>query len=223
MSKKMMLLALAVLSASLFALPSAASAGEWKFDCPNGTATCAWTSAGGHFELRIVEGPTITCTGSTGSGTATNEGTTGTFAATLTGCKSLGFFSCNTSGSASGTVKIPSSVWHQVYLDDSKTRLGVLETPGTYTIICSGISSIDVTGSVIGELAEGCNVESQTFNLNFRASTGNEKTQQWEQVTKTGSFFDLSATTEGGSPQTAAMVSSGSFSFTAGKAKTTCP
>jgi hypothetical protein len=222
MSKKIMLLALAVVSAALFALPAVASAGEWKMDCPKAEATCAFNTAGGHAELRAVEEPTITCTNNTGSGTATNEGTTGTFSITFTGCKALGFFSCNTSGAASGTIKLASSVSHNVYLEDNKTKLGLLVTPATTTLICSGISSLNVSGAVIGELTQGCNVTSSTFNVAFGAAAGNEKTQKWEQNTKTGAILDLSATTEGGSAKTAAQIATGTITFTTGEAKTTC-
>jgi hypothetical protein len=222
--KTIMLLALAVVSAAMFALPAVASAGEWKMDCPGGKATCEFTTSGGHAELRAVEEPTITCTANTGSGSATNEGTTGTLAITFTGCKALGFFSCNTSGAASGTINLASSVSHNIYLEDNKTKLGLLLTPATTTIICSGISSLNVSGSVIGELTQGCNVESQEFNVAFAAAAGNEKTQRWEQITKTGSNFDLTATTDktGGNNELAAQVASGTIKFT-GKAKTTCP
>jgi hypothetical protein len=223
MSKKIMLLALAAVSAAIFALPTAASAGEWKIDCPNKEATCRFTMSGGHAELRAVEEPTITCTASTGSGTATNEGTTATAAGTFTGCKALGFFSCNTSGSASGVIKIASTVTHNIYLEDNKTKLGILGTPAGTTIICSGISSIQVTGSAIGEVTQGCNTESQTFNAIASASEGNEKTQKWEQITKTGATIDSSVTTEGGAAKTVAGVGSGTLTFTTGKAKITCP
>jgi hypothetical protein len=224
MSKKIVFLALAAVSASMFALPAAASAGEWKIDCPGGKATCTFTTSGGHAELRAVEEPTITCTSHTGSGTATNEGTTATVEGTFKGCKAVGFVPCNTSGAASGEIKVASSVAHAVYLEDNKTKLGVLATPATTTVICSGLSSIDVTGSVIGELTQGCNVESETFNGTATSAAGNEKTQKWEQVTKTGATFDLTAATEpSGTAKTAVGVGSGTLTFVGGKAKTTCP
>jgi hypothetical protein len=237
MSKKTMLLALAVVSAAMFALPAVASAGEWKMDCPGGKATCAFTTSGGHAELRAVEEPTITCTGNTGEGTVSEGGTTGTFALTFTGCKAVGFVPCNTSGAGSGVIKVASSVSHNVYLEDNKTKLGILVTPATTTIICSGLSSIDVTGSVIGELQKNgtekvepaaCNEEKEKFDVNFTNLAGNEKTQQWELITKTdtikGPFYDLSASTEpSGTAKTATEIAKGTIAITGGKAKTTCP
>jgi hypothetical protein len=224
MSKKTMLLALAAASAALFSLPVVASAGEWKIDCPNKEPTCAFTTSGLHAELRTLDEPTITCAANTGSGTATNEGTTGTLEVTFTGCKALGFFSCNTFGAASGTIKLASSVSHNIYLEDSKTKLGTLVTPATTTLICPGISSLNVSGTVIGELTQGCNVESQTFNVTFAAAASDEKTQKWEQITRTGETkYDLTAPTEGGPARTSAQIASGTITFSTGKAKTTCP
>lgn len=113
---------------------------------------------------------------------------------------------------------------HNVYLEDNKTKLGILVTPATTTIICSGLSSTDMTGNAIGEVTQGCNVESQTFNGTASAAAGNEKTQQWEQITKTGATFDGSATTEpSGTAKTAVGVGTGTLTFPTGKAKITCP
>jgi hypothetical protein len=221
MSQKIMLLALAGVSAVLFALPTGASAGEWKMDCPNGAPTCEFTTSGKHAELRGVEEPTITCTEHEGKGTATNEGTTGTFQITFKGCKALGFFNCNTNSAATGVIRVLSSAYHNIYLEDNKTTLGVLVTPATTTIICSGFS-LNVSGSIIGELWQGCSVESSEFNVSFFDAIGNEKTQEWEQVTKTGSNYDLTVTTEGGTAKTGIGVGFGTAHFLTGKAKTTC-
>jgi len=230
MSKKLMLLAAGALTALAFAaLPAVASAGEWVMDCPGGAKTCNFTTSGGHAELRAEGEPTITCTSSTGSGSVSEGGKTGTFGLTFKGCTATLFFtvSCNSAGAASGEIKVASSVSHNVYLEPNKTTPGLLVTPATTEIICAGFSNITVTGNgLIGHLREltpgvsNCSKESETWNVDFKADPANSKTQDWEQVTTEGTFYDLHAVTSS-TVRTAVMVASGQIKFV-GKSKVTC-
>jgi hypothetical protein len=228
MSKKLMLLAAGALTVVAFAaLPAVASAGEWKQDCPGGTATCTFTTSGGHAELRATEEPTITCTSSSGSGSVSSGGTTGTFGITFKGCTAtlIFTFECHTSGAASGEIKVASSVSHNIYLKDDKTDPGILVTPATTSIVCGSFSQITVTGNgLVGDVTQACNSESSTLNINFEASPENAKTQRYEQNTKTGTLYDLHMVTAGSATtHTATMVASGTATFTGGgKGKITC-
>jgi hypothetical protein len=228
MSKKLMLLATAALSAlACGILPASASAGAWQLDCPGGTATCSYTESGGHVEFRAAEEPTITCTSTTGSGTVSSGGTTGTTAFTFKGCTAtLVFtFECHTAGAASGEIKFDSSVWHNVYLKDDKTDPGTLLTWSTIVITCGSFSSLTMTGNgVIGDVPQSCSGEYSIFNVNFEASPSNPKTQRYEQNTLTGTLFDMHVVTAGSSTTHTAVVEMGTaFTFAGGgKGKITC-
>src|SRR3954467_15001728 len=99
MSKKIMLLALAVAGVALFALPAAASAQEIHW-----TNTEAFTGSATPGNLAAEGEPTITCE-TTGhvEGTPSAGGTTGSVHFDFTGCHAtiFGFTArCHTSGSA---------------------------------------------------------------------------------------------------------------------------
>jgi hypothetical protein len=230
MTKKMMLLALAAVSAAMFALPAVASAGEPVIDPASGKFPLTFTSAGGHSELRANEEPPITCTSNTGTGKYTS-GTTGEIALTFHGCTTsfFGFpVSCNSAGQPSGTIKTNTSVFHNVYVTDAKTNPGVLVTPptspaGLYTtIICGGFASIEVRGNgIIGELTSPkCGAVAQkTATLNF-AATGSSQTLK--KVTATGTEYSLSSTTESsGKVTTSCEVAEGTVTY-AENATLTC-
>lgn len=228
MRKSLMLLTASALTVvTLAAIPAAASAGEWKLDCPSGAATCNYTVSGGHAQLRIAEEATITCTSSAGFGSVSSGGTTGTMGLTLKGCTAtLVFtFECHTSGAVSGEINMGSSAWHNIYLTDDKIEPGTLVTPVSTTISCGGFSGIVLTGNgVIGRVPQVCNSESSILNINFEANSLNPGTQRYEQITATGTVFDLHAVTHGSStPHTAVLETSMAVAFTGGgKGKITC-
>jgi hypothetical protein len=225
--KKLMLLALAVVSAALFALPAVAAAGAPETDCPAGAATCKFTSSGTASSLTTANGTTVNCTANTGSGEYTNK-TTGTIALTFTGCKdSIFSSSCSTSGQAAGTIKTNSAVFHNIYTTDNKTTPGVLITQpssGSFAnFACgAGFLTVNVTGNVIGSLeTPGCGAEAETWALNFTQTAHGQQTHK--QITGTGTSYDLiSHLNTTAEPQTSAMVATGSVKFLTGKAKLTC-
>lgn len=221
MSRRLKLLVLAITGAALFVVPTGAAAGEWKIDCPDGKATCKFTTTGGHSEWHVAESPNMTCTSTTGAGVVNEGGSTETIEFTFKGCSGL-FGSCNSTGAASGEVRFGASVFHNIYLNDSKgAPLGMLFTFPTITLNCFGLP-FDLTGSVIAELTQGCNVESGAFNVGFTDSPENAKTQKWEQITKTGPIFDLHGHLEGSAAtKTVPLIALSTMNF-AGKAKTTC-
>src|SRR5690348_459389 len=90
MSKKMMMLALAAVSAALFAMPAVASAGEWDTENSLGQVV-----TGQEFTISKVTNPVlesangdrVTCTGLTGSGKYdVGSSKTGTITLDFTGC-----------------------------------------------------------------------------------------------------------------------------------------
>jgi hypothetical protein len=100
MSKKMIVLALAAVSAALFAMPAVASAQSWHLDT---TTTFSVSGAGG--TLTSTAGLTITCAGTSGSGTFSTT-TEGTVSLLFSGCKEAFSLPCTTAGQASGAVKL---------------------------------------------------------------------------------------------------------------------
>lgn len=196
MSKKIMLLALAVVSAAMFAVPAVAAAGEWTLD--NATGKTFTIAKNTNPVLRSANGDTITCTGLTGSGSYTTN-TTGTVSLDFTGCTENTFgFSCQ-SGTTSGTIAVSSKTFHNVIIGsagapDNSTPIGILVTGGTSftTFSCASLFTATVTGNVIGEVENpNCNVAGTSYALNFAPATAGGTVQKYKQITTTGSEFKL--------------------------------
>ena len=208
MSKKMMLLALAV--AALFALPAAASAQEAHVSgitTFTGHAPTGTLSASGE--------PTITCTTTTVTGSFdTGNTTTGKITLDFTGCTAefLGIKgACNTAGAASGTIA-SSGAFHVIKL--AANVPGILVTPVTTTLICVGFSRVEVSGNIIGTITSpACGGKSKTLVTVFK-STGSTQ----EHKTYTGVNYELKAQTENssgvtsGSPVSAGLTSTATLS-----------
>src|SRR4051794_19954612 len=116
MSKKLMMLALAAVSAAMFALPAAASAGSWHLEKTAGGATGPELAiTGGASTLTTLENfLTVKSTGMTGTAIFNeNSTTTGTIPGGLkfTGVTSLGF-PCTSEGQAAGTVLTTPLAFH---------------------------------------------------------------------------------------------------------------
>src|SRR3954451_13668341 len=133
MSKKIMLLALTVVSAALFALPAMASANELHVEGATGKAFSG-NGAGGN--IQATGEPTITCTKTESAGTFTSE-TTGNENLTFLSCSAniLGIaLSCNSVFGAAGVIET-SQVFHLVTIG-TISKPGILLTPSFPTIIC---------------------------------------------------------------------------------------
>lgn len=225
MTKKMMLLALAAVSAAMFALPSVASAGEPEVHCElsgvKGKVCGKFTSHGLVSVLSTTGNLTVTCSTNTGSGTYTNT-KTGTIKLTFSGCKESIFgSSCNSTGSASGVIVTTESVFHNIYLTHTKTTPGVLVTPAGSehfaSFSCFGEASKHVVkgNGVIGHLSSpACGGTSKTLTLDFDAISHGQ--QRFKTITGTGTPYDLN---DNGT--TAAMDAHGTVT-TAGPATVTC-
>jgi hypothetical protein len=212
MNKKMMLLALAVISAAAFALPAGASAAELHL---TNVTKFTGTFSGG--TLSAKEEPTITCDGPNHvEGTVSAGGTTGTLSLDYTNCRS--FFSCQ-SGETAGTIKT-GGTFHLITVE-TVTQFegtvhkspGILITPEHTTIKCSGFANpITVTGNVIGTVTSPvCNGKSKKMSISFNSNSG--PTQ--EHKTYTGVSYNLTTQTgttgtikEGGLTSSATVESS---------------
>jgi hypothetical protein len=194
MSKKMMLLALAV--AALFALPSAASATEAHVK-----GITNFTGASGTGTLTASGEPTITCgatavTGSFDSGSST----TGKIHLHFTICTAtfLGIKAkCNTSGAEPETITA-TGTFHTITINN---KPGILVTPEPTTIICAGFSNIKVAGNVIGTITSpACGASSKFLTTKFEASGSTQSHLEY-----TGVKYDLTAQTGTNTPVTAGL------------------
>jgi opacity protein-like surface antigen len=170
MTKKMMLLALAAVSAAMFALPAVASAAP-TID-PAGTS---FTGTFGTSTLGAEGEPTITCLGenhvtgkfNTGSGTA------GTISLDYTNCHIivLGFtIACKTAGAPlSNTIALNSVPFSTTYPTAGKP--GITIGPVNVTVSCGSTTPLVITGSVTGTItAPECGKSSETAKLVFKAT-----------------------------------------------------
>jgi hypothetical protein len=210
MTKKTMLLALATVSAAMFAMPAVASA-NWGVDPVNQTFT--GTSEVGTVGFLSAAGePTITCEGPDhGSGAWTN-GTEGTFTMHLTKCHHvvLGFtIECKTAGAPlNNTVHVPGTFKNvTVTVGGVAGKRGITMTPNVTTVQCGATKPMTITGTIIGlitDVPEGCDVTDSEATLEFLISGGKQAPMRTD-----GSVIDddLFLQTEGGSKVTAALES----------------
>jgi hypothetical protein len=226
MSKKLMLLAAGALTALAFAaLPAVASAGEVTADCSSG-ATCKAEVSGAASALGNTSGETISCTSVTGSASFTSGTSTGTSSLTFHGCRETATFfkfSCNSVGQPSQTITTGSLVAHLIYLDDAKTKVGLLITNVSVTFTCAGFSDKTVTGNVIGQITNpNCGKASTSHKVKFEQTA--HGAQEFTQTTGTGTIFDLTSNNDaGGAYLTSSQKGEGTLSYIEGKTATlTC-
>jgi hypothetical protein len=193
MRKKKMLLALAV--TALFAIPSAASAEQIHFK-----GVTSFVGSGGAVFLTAEKElePKISCTAiKVENGKFdTGSSTTGSFQLDFTGCTAVFMGikgNCNTAGAASGTIR-SGGTFHLITTSTKKP--GILVTPETTTIICTGFSRVEVTGpGIIGTITSpACGASSTKMTVSFKQAGGTQ-----EHLEYTGIPYDLVADTENSS------------------------
>ncbi|HEU4705954.1 MAG TPA: hypothetical protein VFS64_02065 [Solirubrobacterales bacterium] len=180
MSKKLILLALAAVSAALFAMPAVAAAEDEPLHLnptPSGAQTIDDVTVGNP-TLSTTTGETIEC--GTFHGTATFEagGTTGHIELTFSeDCRDPGTrATCNSPGAAAGVITTTELPFHQLTLPNSKP--GVLVTPNAETgvfahIECGfGIVRFTVSGNgLVGTITEpACGGRSNMATIDFNAT-----------------------------------------------------
>ena len=216
MSKKIMLLALAVASVAMFALPAAASAQEIHLE-----GVTSFTGTAGAGSLVAESEPTITCESTDVTGTVSAGGTTGNITLDFTGCHTSIFgitAKCRTSGSPIDNTISSSGVFHFVTIPvEATTKPGILVTPVVTTIVCAGISNTITGGNIIGTVTSpACGAESTELTTSFSA-TGSVQNHK----TYTGSTVNLTAQTSGGAVK-AAGLNSTATTKSATKGKLNC-
>jgi hypothetical protein len=217
MSKKIMVLALAVVSAALFALPAMASAVELHLDPGTTGETFAVAGPTGG-ELKAEGEPTITCTTTGGSGTY-SSGTTGSIVLDFTSCHTAVFgftASCKSETAATAGTIASTGTYHLITVEPGN-QPAILVTTEPTVIVCAGISKVTVTGNVIGTITSPkCGEASKTLSVSFSA-TGTTQNH----LLFTGGKYDLLSKTGTEAEKTAALV--GSATNTTANAQTlTC-
>lgn len=201
MSKKMLLVALAIVSAALLALPAVAAAQSWHLDS---TPNFGVTGSGGELTSSLSVG----CTTTQGAGVF-NTTTEGTVTLAFTGCKETVFGQpCTTPGSPSGTIAAATKFDGIMVNSAGSTKdPGVLLTPDTSVtptesstsselksmrlfteFSCFGVSVKVFGKGVIGTLSPSvCSEPFTTATLTFASTaTGVQADQLW-----TGGSYDL--------------------------------
>lgn len=197
MSKKIMLLALAVACVAIFALPAAASAQEIHLEGVN-----SFEGKAGAGSLTAEGEPTITCESADVEGTVETGGTTGAISLDFTGCHTKVFgitAKCRTSGSPIDNTIKSSGNFHLITISTGSP--GILVTPVATTIVCAGISNTVTGGNIIGTITSpSCGEESASMTTVFNA-TGSAQ----EHTAYTGNTYNLTAST--GTAKPAGLVS----------------
>ena len=216
MNKKIMVLAIAAVSAAVLALPAIASAGVWDLEQEGGHCTalkpCKFTVHGGTQQLTTA-GSTVHCTTVTGNGEYTDT-TTGHLHLTFHGCTTEVFgakVNCNNVSGQTNTITTKKLSIHNVLLEASPRTPGVLIKPveaSFASFTCFGVG-VTVSGNgVIGQVTSpACGATSKTATISFTSkSTG---VQTWSQVTTTGTVYGLKKGEESASQDGSATITFG--------------
>jgi hypothetical protein len=222
MTKKIILLALAAISAAMFALPAVASAGEWSLDPAGGKFPVSFNLSSSTTTTLTTDdgsGLKVTCSTATGSGKQVTSTTSEEVTLTFSGCKENLFgSSCTSTGQTSGTIKTTDLVGHNVILEKGPPEVrGVLLTPNAghfATFDCLGFFHIVVGGNgIIGEMTAPttCGAVANTATVKYESPTTG--TQKWTQVTTTGTKFNLTSSVNSGAAATASQDGTGTVNY----------
>ena len=207
MSKKLMLLSLAAVSAAVLALPAAASAQTWHLN-----EAGAFTITGGTGNLSTTSGTTIHCGSVTGSGNYETT-TTGTMTLVFGPTCALGTTHCESPGAATGVIETTALPFHNVMVTTNTP--GVLVTPnatGAFAHFNCGFLSFTVSGNgVLGDVEKECGSKSVEAGVEFKATGHGVQ----EHTLYTGTTYRL--TTAGFN---AAQNTTGTIKFTNGLNRT---
>jgi hypothetical protein len=238
MKHKMMLLALAAVSAALFALPAMASAAEWDIDAETANPITFKTTSG---EAKLTSNgfgafAPVVCASSSGEGTYTNQ-TTATSELTFTGCVQ-GSNKCHTSGFPEGTITTTTLTSHNIMIDNTAQVAGgtpgLLLTPnsghfatftcGGSTYVVNGSTAAGTGAGIIGDITTPkCGgAFSKTATVKFETtSSGVQKYMQEETGVLNSTKYDLVTKSPLGS-FTSGEDATGTITFNQGT-KMTCP
>lgn len=184
MSKKIILLALAVASVAAYAMPAAAMAEDVPVHvvpAPIG----AKTIDGEGVTTFTASFGSLSCTSSSGTATFTNS-TTGTLEQTFRGCTEPFGGKCTTTGQPEGTITTPTLEFHLLTVEDSVTKAtgpGILVTPngGHFaTFKCPLIGEVTIGGNgLIGTITSPkCGETSSQATIQFSSSSTGVQTHK---------------------------------------------
>lgn len=216
MNKRIMLLALAAVSASMLAMPTFASAKPAHLDIKPGSLIVH----GGASALSRV-----------GGGGSNGETTTGSgvFETTTTGHLTLTFHKVNspalgdcsstpthTHTGGPGTVTTTTLPFHLITLPTESPAILITPATGHFATYTCGPFNIPIVVSgngIIGTITSPkCNVASNTANVSFTASSEGVQAHQ----TYTGTKYTLESSVAGGSKVQSAMNASATITFGGG-------
>lgn len=208
MSKKTMLLALVVSGVVLSALPSMTAAAEIHFE-----GATKFVGHGFANTPTVKSEPAITCETADAEGVFSSGGTTGTVNGELTGCHTTIFgltAKCRTAGSALDNTIKSSGTFHLItYVNAATSVPAMLATLETTTVVCAGISSIEVAGSVISTITKPACGESTKVATGKASATNGVQ----DQKTYTGKQYYPTARTSGGEALETGLDAEGTIEF----------
>jgi hypothetical protein len=191
MSKKIMLLALAAVSAAMFALPSMAMALIPNHVVP--TPAAATPIAGGTSTLQSTGGLKVTCKHVTGAATWTSS-TTGKINLTFSNDCTENLF-----GTECGSIPTTELEFHLVTLANNVPGILITSNNNHFaTFTCTGgFVKVVVSGNgIIGKITSpACGGSSLTSNIQFEQSGG---VQAVKTVAGTATVYNLKSSTNGG-------------------------
>ena len=199
MSKKIMLLALAAVSAAVFVLPATASAlvPLHLTPTPEGPQTIDDTGATAP-TLSTAGGTTVVCDEFHGNAEFEPGGTTGTMNLTFgPNCRVGGFISCTSAGEPTGNIATTALPFHLATLASGDP--GVLVTPGANnhfaTFTCFGVNTVVTGNGVLGEIEfPDCGNISDEADIDFNATA--HGAQQHTKLAGTATEYRLKKGTE---------------------------
>jgi hypothetical protein len=212
MSKKTILVALAVVSVTMIALPAMVSGQEI-----HGEPGEAFSFSGPAGETRAEGEPTVTCESIDGSGKFdVGSTTTGSMERDYTACHITVFgitAKCHSEGSALDNTVVTKGTFHLITWKNTAGASvpAMLLTTETIKVTCSGISSITFSGSVIGTITSPkCGESSKILTVSFTATGATQNHMGY-----TGVNYDLKAYTgtETGNQKTVALIGNATATF----------
>jgi hypothetical protein len=187
MNKKIMMLALAAVSAAMFALPAVASA-----ELAHIGATGAINVTGGAGTLTRADGNNVSGTGVTGVGSFTTT-TKGKVVLTFTGAKSTSLgVHCQTTGKPTGEIVTTELEFHLITVTKNVPGILITSNAGHFaTFECAG-ATVSVNGpGILGEITSpACGGKATEAALSFTSAKAGTQTH----TTWTGTTYDLEST-----------------------------
>jgi hypothetical protein len=227
MKHKLMMLALAAVSASLFVLPAVASAAEWTIDSETG-ALPTFTSSGGAAKLTSSGFGAflpVECTGHSDSGKYISS-TTSVRSLIFTGC-TQGPEKCSNTADAETIEFTKELVTHNIMIENTATAGGtpgllITPTSGHFATFKCGSSTLMIKGNgIIADIITPKCGDAFSKTMTVAFETTSSGIQKYKLIETAGTSYDLSTTTSFGT-FTSGLDMTTTVTFNQGF-KMTCP